>query len=445
MPLFYLCFTFVLPLRFLFVIKKRDVLVFLHKIELFCIIVKYYYSLLPLQVFINVLLKMSQAHGDFCKEDRSEDQRQFLETIKCLVLKGGKFLNEALALARAMLETLEPETHKMSARQATMHLQETVLYQEAQSSKSLDAAFDVACKLSKLQLESRQLDAQITESVIFYSTISDELVRLQQFARSQRASITITSAPALASASARVSASVSARAAPVPAPSSATIDGLRGKVEALLQQMTEFWISYDDAREVKRESTETRTIVRRILHLRISDVRGDGACGWRAFITGVIRILCGKQLSYDPARMIEFIHEVKVLLVELVHILVKNPANKDFITDLMTVPENGRRQNLATYTAMVLAPDYQATNFELRLLCVLFGLVNPQLSQVNIIQNTPSLLEIYQSMSGSGRIEPVSNQQINILHVPGHYKSIIHLTEGILPCIISPDGAIIIN
>jgi len=94
---------------------------------------------------------------------------------------------------------------------------------------------------------------------------------------------------------------------------------------------------------------------------------------------------------------------------------------------------------------MVLAPDYQATNFELRLLCVLFGLVNPQLAQVNIIRNTPSLFEIYQSMSGSGRIEPVSNAQINILHVPGHYKSIVDLTEGILPRVYSPDGAIIIN
>lgn len=384
---------------------------------------------------------MSQALGDFCKEDRSEDQRQFLETIKCLVLKGGIFIDEAQALARAMLETLEPETHKMSDRQATMHLQESVLYQEAQSSKSFDAAFDVTCKLSKLHLESQQLDAQITESVIFYSTISDELVRLQQFALSQRSSITITSAPAPA----RASSSVSARAAIVPAPSSATIAGLRGQVEALLQQMTEFWISYDDDREVKRESNETRDVLRRQLHLQISDVRGDGACGWRAFITGVIRILCGKQLSYDPARMIEFIHKVKLLLVELVHILDQNPANKDFITDLMTVPQNGRRQNLDTYTSMVLAPEYQATNFELRLLCVLFGLVNPQLSQVNIIRSTPSLLEIYQSMSGSGRIEPVSNAQINILHVPGHYKSIVHLTEGILPRIYSPDGAIIIN
>lgn len=372
---------------------------------------------------------MSQALGDFCKEDRSEDQRQFLETIKCLVLKGGRFLDEAQALARAMLETLEPETLKMSARQTQMHLQESVLYQEAQASKSLDAAFDVTCKLSKLQLESHQLNAQITESVKFYSTIADELVRLQQFAFSQRASITITSAPD------RVAS----------LPSSATIDGLRGKVEALLQKMTEFWISYSDSHEVKRESTEARAVLRRILRLRISDVRGDGACGWRAFITGAIRILCGKQLSYDPEQMIEFIHEVKLLVVELVRILAQNPSNKDFITDLMTVPQNGRRQNLDTYNAMVLAPDYQATNFELRLLCVLFGLVNPQLAQVNIIRNTPLFGEIYQSMTGSGRIVPVSNQHVNILHVPGHYKSIIHLTEGILPRIISPDGAIIIN
>jgi len=67
------------------------------------------------------------------------------------------------------------------------------------------------------------------------------------------------------------------------------------------------------------------------------------------------------------------------------------------------------------------------------------------LNQVNIIRNIPLFGEIYQSISVSGRLQPVSNQQINILHVPGHYKSIVHLTEGVLPHIISPDGAIIIN
>jgi hypothetical protein len=216
-------------------------------------------------------------------------------------------------------------------------------------------------------------------------------------------------------------------------------------MSVLLQRMTDFWISYDDSHNDKKVSHEFRFILQQKLELFISDVRGDGACGWRAFITGVIRIICGKQLPYDPARMQEFIYEVKLLLIELMHIIAQNPINKDFINNVLTNPDDGAPKTLYTYEIMILDPSYQATNYNLRMLCILFGLVNPQLTQVNIIRSVPLFGEIYQSITGIGHILPVSNDQINILHVPGHYKSIVSLTEGVLPHIILPDEAIIIN
>lgn len=351
-----------------------------------------------------------------------DDQETFLEAIKCLVLKGGKFIEEAKALAKAMVESLEPEIHKLSVMQADLEKKENDLLKKAQTSQSVE---DV-CKLSELELEKEKLSSQITKKVIFYSTVLDELEKLQQFASSQRAPIVVAKASS-------------------PSPKGATIASLREKVATLLQRMTAFWTTDSDEDKYCRTSTEDLDIKGRTLRLQISDVRGDGACGWRAFITGAIRVLCGKQLSYDPEGMIKFIFEAKQLLVELVQILLQIPTNQEFITGLMTIPANGGRKNLDTYTSMVLADDYQATNFELRLLCVLFGLVNTQLSQVNIIRKNSLFDEIYQSMSDSGHSLPVTNQQINILHDSGHYNSIVHLTEGVLPRIISPEGAIIIN
>ena len=370
-----------------------------------------------MQVFTNSFIKNKMSQ---------EDKEAFLKTIKCLVLEGGESIKEALALAKAMKESMAFEKDKLSDMQKKLDSKEQEFLKKAQASESLE---DV-CKLSALTLEKDELSRQITDSVVFYSAICAELDSILQM----RAPLIVAAAGSSSQGD-------------------ATIASLTNKVEKLLAQMVDFWTTYDDRREDHNKSTEIKDIRGRKLRLQISDVRGDGACGWRAFVSGVIRLVCGKQLAYDPKQMIEFIHEVKLLLIELVGILAKNPTNEDFINGLMTVPDNSGKKNLHSYSAMVLAPDYQATNFELRLLCVLFGLWNPQLSQVNIIRNTPLFGEIYQSISVSGRVLPVSNEQINILHVPGHYtghytghyKSIVHLTEGVLPPIISPDGAIIIN
>jgi len=332
----------------------------------------------------------------------------FQNTIRAIIRGGAtreRGVAEAVAFASAMLDSLKPECTKLIAENNKLEASLDALYTRAQKTQSEE---DVI-KLSEAQAPCHRLSKMLLESIKMYSAVSEELSKLQRFETLRRAPIV---------------------------PAFATIDTLRNKVAKLVGEMCQHWSTYDDSMEPRTESVEQIAGP-----MQIADVRGDGACGPRAFITGVIRIITGGQvpkvrpvhLSYDPARMIEFVAKVKVLMLELVQFLSQNPGNQEFITALYNNPDNGAVKTFASYKAMVSNPAYHMTNFELRLLCVLFGMFDPRLSQVNIIRKTPKFGEQYQSLSASGQIEPVSNEHINILHVPGHYMSIVHLTEGVLP------------
>jgi hypothetical protein len=218
-------------------------------------------------------------------------------------------------------------------------------------------------------------------------------------------------------------------------PTCMSIETLRKKVETLVNDMYNHWSTYNDPHEIFSKEVFHLQINSSILTINVSNVFRE-ASGWRAFLTGIVRVITKGRihLSYDPDRMTVFIARVKVLMLELVDILSKNQANSDFITSVFNNPDNCGHNTFETYTTMVFAKDYQMTSFEMRLLCVLFGLFNESLSQVNIIRKTPQFGEIYQSLSASGRIEPVSNEHINILHiprqyfVPGEYNAIVKLS-----------------
>ena len=333
----------------------------------------------------------------------------FEKTIRAIIRGGAtreRGVAEAVAFARAMLDSLEPERTKLLAEHNKLEASLDALYTRAQKTQSEE---DVI-KLSEAQAQCDRLGKMLLEGIKMYSAVSEELSKLQRFETLRRAPIV----PAFATATA-----------------TATIDTLRNKLGNLVGEMRQHWSTYDDSMEPREEEQIAGP-------MQIADVLGDGACGPRAFITGVIRIITGGQerpvhLSYDPARMIEFVAKVKVLMLELVQFLSQNPGNQEFITALYNNPDNGAVKTFASYKAMVSNPAYHMTNFELRLLCVLFGMFDPRLSQVNIIHKTPKFGEQYQSLSASGQIEPVSNEHINILHVPGHYMSIVDLTKVVLP------------
>lgn len=306
---------------------------------------------------------------------------------------------EAVAFTRAILESLEPERTKLITEHRKLEASLEALSIRAQKTQSEE---DVI-KMSEAQAHCDRLGTMLLEGIKMYSVAFEELTKLQRFEAMRRAPIVFTVA---------------------------NVETLRNMVAMLVVEMCQHWSTYDDKMERRVESVELSAG-----HMQIADVRGDGACGPRAFITGVIRIITGGQvrLSYDPDRMTEFVAKVKVLMLELVQLLSQNPGNQEFITALYNNPDNGVSKTFVSYTAMVSNPAYNMTNFELRLMCVLFGLFDSRLSQVNIIRRTPKFGELYQSLSESGQIEQVSNKHINILHVPGHYMSIVHLTEGVLP------------
>jgi hypothetical protein len=343
----------------------------------------------------------------------SSSNESVLKQIKALIRQGERGIREAQAIITAMLESLKPMKAEFAMKQMVLYKQCEALLQKAAQTQSDDDFF----ALSKLQYESEQLDNTLQQTVMFYSEISEELASLKQSLRSQSVPITL------------------------PAPKvGGDIAQLTQKTNDLLQRMVDYWLSFDDSREVREISFEKYADLR--FTMKVSDVLGDGACGWRAFLTGVVRVLCGKELPFKPSRMTEFIVETKDLMFELVHILKRNPENANVISNLLSIPQNGAPQSLDSYIRMARKPGYFATNDEFRLLCVLFSLANPQLSQVNVFRQTPLICEIYQSISAFGDIVPVSNEHINIFQGPGHFKSIVQLTERVLPQVFSIDLAI---
>ncbi len=337
--------------------------------------------------------------------EMSSSNESVLKEIKALIRQGERGIRDAQAMITAMLESIADEQNRLQK-------QCDALREKAQQTK--DMADVIA--LSKLDPEREKLDTSLQQTVMFYSKISEELASFKQSRRSQSVPITL------------------------PAPKVGDIALLTLKTKDLLRRMVEHWLSFDDSREVRKISDKKYADLG--FTMKVSDVLGDGACGWRAFLTGVVRVLCGKKLSFDPNLMSEFIRETKALMFELVHILHRNPENANIISNLLSIPENGPPQSLDSYILMARKPGYYATNDELRLLCVLFSLANPQLSQVNVFRQTPLICEIYQSISAFGEIVPVSNKHINILQVPRHFMSIVQLTEDVLPKVFSVDLAI---
>lgn len=344
------------------------------------------------------------------------DAKEFLQTVNDIIRGGAtrkRGIDEAIVFANAMIESLMPERERLIHQFTKLSLSIKNLSAKAKNTGDIE---DV-CAWSKAQGDVDELGRMLEDSIKVYSTVDEKLKELRH--------------------------DELARTVPVVKPSILNVDKLRGELAKLVVSMTGFWMDYDDSQERRVECCETLRIDGKELILQVADVRGDGACGWRAYIAGIVRIITGGKvrLSYDPARMSVFLPRLKELLLELVKLLMQNPANSDFIDALFTVPQNGGRNTFDTYAVMISKSSYQATNFELRLLCMLFGLFDDRIAQVNIIRHTPYFGEIYQSITVSGRVAPVSNAHINIMHVPGHYKSIVNLTEGVLPHICNPNEA----
>jgi hypothetical protein len=298
-----------------------------------------------------------------------------------------------------------------------------------------------------------QLTEQHLEDVTFVSNLENKRKRIQNLLiRTATVELPKTTSPAVPipstqklSASNPSNSSVPITSRPIATPIATPISTI---CQLLLSLIVAFSISFKEMK-FSQSDFDIETIILKQkkgnLQIDASDVRGDGACGIRAFLTSVFFVKFGIVLPRDPTGMISLIAQVKMLFFDLIQIIDSNPLNRDFIIGLLSNPDNGsKKANIYEYFDMVVNPGYEFTNFDLRVLIILFNLAYPDLKQVNVIRktvvSTNGLEEQYQSFSKDGIVEPVSMKHINILYTGGHYKAIFHIVEGILPIIFSVDG-----
>jgi hypothetical protein len=195
-------------------------------------------------------------------------------------------------------------------------------------------------------------------------------------------------------------------------------------------------------------ATENVEIDKNPIIIETSDVRGDGACGFRAILTSYLFML-KIHLPRDPIDMQKFILELKILMQDLLVILNENSENQDFVNGLLSNPANGvQKANIADWYEMIKENSYECTDGDIRLISMLFGLLRERdrIPQINVLKLKPTEHNPYQSFNSNGTtdIVPVdSKSHLNIIHTGGHYRMVMSFT-GSLPPIYGIDANIII-
>lgn len=190
--------------------------------------------------------------------------------------------------------------------------------------------------------------------------------------------------------------------------------------------------------KITRKTVSTST-TQKGMECEVSEMRGDGACWIRAFLSGIVLLLTGVVLPRDPKGMTEFVVRAKELMVAYIRLLILKGDNVDFVADLFRSMEHGGRTsgNFDEYISMLMHSDCRGGNPELRVLCGIFGLVNCDFGQVNVIYEKP-LIDgtFYQSLRA---YDFGGSPKFSLFYVPGHFDLIIS-TERPIPARFSPEG-----
>ena len=237
---------------------------------------------------------------------------------------------------------------------------------------------------------------------------------------------------------------------PSPPPKQITpLEGLRTKFCNFIEILNGFYIPMVFKKNDFVLVDETVDVKGNKILIHTSDVRGDGACGFRAILTSFLLRSVGKHLPYDPIGMSNFILELKNCMHDLMRILEQNSENREFIIGLLRNPDNDRKNaNIDKWFEMISDNGYNCTDGEIRLVAILFGLLPEadRFAQINVLKLRPTEHNIYQSFNCYGTPEivlPCSESHINIIHTGGHFRSVSGFT-GRLPPILSIDANIIL-
>jgi hypothetical protein len=221
---------------------------------------------------------------------------------------------------------------------------------------------------------------------------------------------------------------------------------IKRRLKLFVKELIEYYTMFCAPDTDFHLAKETITIKGNKITINTSDVRGDGACGFRAILTSFLQKL-GINLSFAPFGMEEFILRLKQCMFELVTVLNTNPENREFVNGLLHNRDNGSpKANIAEWFEMVKQNSYYCTDGDIRLIAILFGMLSERdrITQINVLRLRPTEHNPYQSFNSYGTplvILPSSQEHINIIHTGGHFRSVSNFV-GILPQILGIDAEI---
>jgi len=150
-----------------------------------------------------------------------------------------------------------------------------------------------------------------------------------------------------------------------------------------------------------------------------SRVRGDGNCGPRAFLTLLALHSIGRLLPENPQDLCMWIFRLKELMIPFI---IQMSKDCSFLSALLSIPQNGTVENLDQYFALLMSDGYYFTNFEFKVLAIMFD------TQINIIRQESNQFEEYQCFTPKGvPIKPIKRDHLNILYQTGHYVPIVEI------------------
>ena len=157
------------------------------------------------------------------------------------------------------------------------------------------------------------------------------------------------------------------------------------------------------------------------------EVRGDGNCGPRAFLTA-LAARAGINLPIDPPGMCDWIDRLKLLMIQEINQMLSAGIIK--VDDLTSIPENltllPKGATLNHYFALFLTDGYNITNFDFRVLASMFNL------QIDVIrQDTNGIDDVQCFVRRGNEIDDGIAQHICILQQRGHFVPLIQVDESL--------------
>jgi hypothetical protein len=157
------------------------------------------------------------------------------------------------------------------------------------------------------------------------------------------------------------------------------------------------------------------------------NVKGDGACGTRALLTGLLYIMTNYSYilpSNEDGELPNFIRELKEIMLSFISFLYKIEDNKNIINIICNVGVKNSLdiKTLEKYKDKLLNHWYYLTTDEMLVLCALFNLATPLIYQINIFSFEHKTVD---SKTQSRIIEFPTKKHINLLHYRNHYDFIV--------------------